>query len=88
MPAGRKPPQYAPVDPPAAELTDRELYADGTLTVEAAARFMCCSVRSVWQMLIDGELPYTQPGQRRLIPKRAIVDRLAAHSKRNKRVEQ
>jgi excisionase family DNA binding protein len=87
MPAGRKPPTYAPVDPPPAEPDPRELWADGALTLTQAARFTGQSRRTLAQLIAAGELPFSQPGKCVLLPRRVLVDRLAKHAKRRPRTE-
>jgi excisionase family DNA binding protein len=85
MPAGRKPPQYAPVDPPPAEPDPRDLWADGALTLAQAARFTGECRRKLAELVAAGELPFSRPGKNVLVPRRVLVERLAKHAKRRPR---
>lgn len=60
--------------------TAQDLYADGAVSVEAAALFVGLSRASIYKLMDRGELPYSKLGTRRLIPKRALVELLAANS--------
>jgi excisionase family DNA binding protein len=49
------------------------------MTVEAAVAFTGIARSNLYEAMRKGELPYSQPGRRRLIPRRALVDLLQKH---------
>ena len=54
-----------------------ELFADGTMDVAAACEFTGIRRTKLYSLMTSGELPYTQLGTRRLIPRKALVRLLA-----------
>jgi excisionase family DNA binding protein len=59
-------------------MTATELAADGTIGVKEAQAFTGLGRTSLYELMDRGVLPYTRVGDRRLIPKRALVELLAA----------
>jgi excisionase family DNA binding protein len=76
MAGGRKPPSFAPVNPPPAELPAREVYGDGVLTVRQAAAFLGVSVRYVHDLILRGEVRAIKLGKNRQVPRRLLVEML------------
>lgn len=56
-----------------------ELAADGAMGVPVAVAFLGVSRAEVYVLMGRGELPFVKLGRRRLVPKRALVDLLAAN---------
>lgn len=61
--------------------TDRraELAADGVLSVADAQAFLSLGRTEVYGLMDRGKLPFIKLGRRRVIPKRALVELLAAN---------
>lgn len=55
-----------------------ELTADGAMSVADAAKFGGIARTELFELMESGELPYTMPEWKRLIPRRALVVLLAA----------
>lgn len=64
---------HAPVDPGPAELTEEELWRDGSRQIKGAAAFLDVSRSKVHALVRSGELPHVKRGGLLLIPKRALV---------------
>ena len=58
--------------------TNTDLFRDGALTVPAACEFSGLSRTAIYSAMRSGELPFLQRGGRRLIPRRALAEMLAA----------
>lgn len=58
-----------------------ELYADGSLTVRDAIEFCGIARTRLFVLMGAGELAYSLVGNRRLIPRRALVGLLARHAR-------
>jgi excisionase family DNA binding protein len=56
-----------------------EVFADGALTVTAAAQFSGIGRSRLYELMTTGDLPFCQVGTRRLIPRRALAALLARH---------
>lgn len=54
-----------------------ELFGDGAMTVEKASESSGIGRTTLYQLMTQGELPYSKVGVRRLIPRRALVELLA-----------
>lgn len=77
----RKPHAYTPItraEPEPAEPTPSELVADGVMDVKSAAKF--CGHGTTWlkEQLRSGVITSFLTGGRRVIPRRALIDFLAA----------
>jgi excisionase family DNA binding protein len=58
-------------------MSTKDLMADGTLSIEAAAEFSGLGRTFLYSAMDRGELPYVKAGARRLIPKKALIKYLA-----------
>jgi excisionase family DNA binding protein len=56
----------------------RELASDGAMTIAEAVRFSSMGRTKIFALLAAGQLPYARIGRRRLIPRAALVEYLAA----------
>lgn len=54
------------------------MLADGTLTIGDAVRFSGIGRTALYRLMGAGRLPYAQQGRRRLVPRKALVELLAA----------
>lgn len=59
------------------ETSKAELFADGSMTLAQAVKWTGVSKRELYRWMAEG-LPFSKCGKRRLIPKRALMERLAA----------
>ena len=59
----------------------RDLVADGLLTIAESASFLRLSRSSIYLLMDVGELPFVKLGRSRRIPKRALIE-LAARGLR------
>ena len=50
-----------------------EVLADGLLTVQDAAAFLSVGIRTLYDAMERGELPYCKIGRARRIPKRGLL---------------
>lgn len=55
-----------------------ELLIDGALTVSMAEEFSGLSRARLYELMADGSLAWFKSGEVRLIPRRSLVDHLAA----------
>lgn len=58
-----------------------ELVADGLVKVEFAHGFLGISRAELYRRMEQGQIPFTQIGRRRLIPKRALVEYAASNTR-------
>ncbi len=58
--------------------TNAAIVADGGMKVGEVCKFLSASRPMVYQMMNRGQLPYFLVGQRRRIPRKAVID-LAAN---------
>ena len=65
-----------------------ELFADGTIDVKGAVAFSGLGRTVLYALMGANRLPYCQVGKKRLIPRRALIDLLAAHATGRARREQ
>jgi hypothetical protein len=56
----------------------RELLAEGAIGIEEAVEFTGLSRAELYRRMTAGQLPYVIQGRRRLLPRRALQDMLAA----------
>ncbi len=70
---GRSPIRPAPDPKP----VPREAWEEGAFTASQAADFLGTSVRTVFNRMTSGELPWNRFGRERRIPKSFCVDLLA-----------
>lgn len=61
--------------------TKTDLVADGLLSIEEACAFLSISRSTLYELMDQGELPFTKIGRSRRIPKRACIE-LAAKNLR------
>jgi len=76
----RQSPGPAPAPPPDPRV---EIVADGMLTVAAAVEFSGIGRSILYELMQLGTLPYAVRGDRRLIPRKALVAYLATLEFRN-----
>ena len=56
-----------------------ELVQDGLMTIREAVAFLRLGRSTLYGLMERGDLPYACIGDRRLIPRRALVDLAASH---------
>lgn len=55
------------------ELSDRELVADGLVTIPEAEALLRLSRTSIYGLMASGDLPFVRIGRSRRVPRRAVV---------------
>jgi excisionase family DNA binding protein len=60
------------------ELSDRELVADGLVTITEAELLLRLGRTSIYRLMADGSLPFVRIGRARRIPRRAVINLAAA----------
>lgn len=60
-------------------MVNREVAADGALSIEEAMKFTSLGRSELYKRMDAGKLVFVKIGKRRLIPKRALVELLAAN---------
>lgn len=62
----------APID-----AADRDLLADGALTVKQAVTFSGIGRSALFELMASGVLPWFRHGQNRMLPRRPLIEYLA-----------
>ena len=73
-----RPAELAPENRTPAPDVPREAWVEGALTVSAAAAFLGCSRKHLFDKMADGSLAWGRLGRSRRIPKGALLDLLAS----------
>lgn len=60
-------------------MANNEVLADGALSVGQATKFSGIGRSELYKRMGEGTLPFVKIGKRRLIPRRALVELLAAN---------
>ena len=60
------------------QLSDRELVADGLVTITEAELLLRLGRTSIYRLMADGSLPFVRIGRARRIPRRAVINLAAA----------
>lgn len=66
------------MDTPAAGDAASALLAEGTMSVDAAVKFTDLSRAELYRLMAGRRLAFVKHGGRRLLPKKALVEMLAA----------
>jgi excisionase family DNA binding protein len=64
--------------PTAETETSEELFQDGAMGVNDAAKFIGVSRAVLYRLMEKGTIPFAQPAGRRLVPRRSLVRWLAS----------
>ncbi len=66
---------------PESVISTDKTWTDGAMPVSAAVAFAGVSRSELYRLMERGELPYSMPGKRRLISRRALVELVAANAR-------